>query len=228
MTSRGKGWRSVAPLLKTRHSYLIWHKLRWPEPIGAVAPLRPFGDPATSTAPNWSVQLTFPAPLWSHNVLWCLMSSFSIHFHPLQEASYNADRVRHTTAAGQREENSKTEKKRKKKHWIVLHNYLLLHHMSKYTFDLSRFDCDQEHCAKVEWWWICWLDQWLLMKMTKIPWKATWFLSLSRTSFQHTVHNRPDLKYYTTIYGHSWLRVIYSASAPVWICPLQFGRLTVA
>lgn len=42
------------------------------------------------------------------------MSSFSIHFHPLQEASYNADRIRHTTAAGQREENSKTERKRKK------------------------------------------------------------------------------------------------------------------
>lgn len=26
------------------------------------------------------------------------MSSFSIHFHPLQEASYNADGKRHTTA----------------------------------------------------------------------------------------------------------------------------------
>ena len=42
------------------------------------------------------------------------MSSFSIHFHPLQEASYNADRIRHTTAEGQREEHSKTEKKKLK------------------------------------------------------------------------------------------------------------------
>lgn len=49
-----------------------------------------------------SVQLTFPAHLWSHNVLWCPMSSFSIHFHPLQEASYNADRICHTTAVSKR------------------------------------------------------------------------------------------------------------------------------
>lgn len=55
-----------------------------------------------------SKQLTFPALLWSHSVLWCPMSSFSIHFHPLQEASYNADRIRHTTATGQREQNIKT------------------------------------------------------------------------------------------------------------------------
>lgn len=35
------------------------------------------------------------------------MSSFSIHFHPLQEASYNADPIRHTTAMGQREQKHK-------------------------------------------------------------------------------------------------------------------------
>lgn len=73
-------------------------------------PLRVWGQEYSCLlCPNSStklcVQLTFPALLWSHNVLWCLMSSFSIHFHPLQEASYNADRIRHTTATGQREQN---------------------------------------------------------------------------------------------------------------------------
>lgn len=135
-------------MLKTHHSYLMYY-LTPAEVIGVSrcsGPTSPLWWPGhLNSTELWSVQLTFPAPLWSHNVLWCLMSSFSIHFHPLQEASYNADRIRHTTAEGQREEHSKTEKKnpkneQTKKHWIVMHNYLLFHHMSKYTFDPSRFE----------------------------------------------------------------------------------------
>lgn len=66
--------------------------------------------------PSLSVQLTFPALLWSRNVLWCLMSSSSIHFHPLQEASYNADQIRHTTAKVQKERNKNKTVNRLRRH----------------------------------------------------------------------------------------------------------------
>lgn len=40
------------------------------------------------------------------------MSSFSIRFHPLREASYNADRNRHTTATEQQKEKEKVNRLR--------------------------------------------------------------------------------------------------------------------
>lgn len=62
------------------------------------------GHPDKVRKQNLNVKLlTFPALLWSHNVLWSLMSSFSIRFHPLQEASYNPDWIRHTKTKGEKE-----------------------------------------------------------------------------------------------------------------------------
>lgn len=42
------------------------------------------------------------------------MSSFSIRFHPLQEASYNGDGIRHT-AATEREQNTEFSQSRSQK-----------------------------------------------------------------------------------------------------------------
>lgn len=59
-------------------------------------------------------QLTSRALPWSHNSPWCPMSSFSTRFHPLQEASYNGDGIRHTAATG-REQNTESSQSRSQK-----------------------------------------------------------------------------------------------------------------
>lgn len=51
------------------------------------------------------------------------MSSFSIHFHPLQEASYNADGKRHTTAVeknNQGKDSEYTQLSSDQLHWFSI------------------------------------------------------------------------------------------------------------
>lgn len=81
------------------------------------APLRLMGATATGPAATFTTarkQLTSRALPWSHNSLWCPMSSFSTRFHPLQEASYNGDGIRHT-AATEGEQNTESSQSRSQK-----------------------------------------------------------------------------------------------------------------
>lgn len=81
------------------------------------APVRLMSATATGPAVNFKIirkQLTSRALPWSHNSLWCPMSSFSTRFHPLQEASYNGDGIRHT-AATEREQNTEPSQSKSQK-----------------------------------------------------------------------------------------------------------------
>lgn len=81
------------------------------------APLRLMCATATGPASTFTTirkQLTSRALPWSHNSLWCPMSSFSTRFHPLQEASYNGDGICHT-AATEREQNTESSQSKSQK-----------------------------------------------------------------------------------------------------------------